>query len=223
MPKTVCCFQDSWLKNDHYNKWVRKKDSDTAFCEYCSRDIKVGNMGELASRSHILSKRQEERTFSLSNIASLLTSYQDQSAQKGKYSNEPASKETTSIVPAKTKKSSMDQPFVKSATISDEIPWVLSLVTSKYSVNSSSSSGELFSIVFPDSDISKRFQRTKASYVAHFGLAPYFHELVFLKLSDCPYFSLSFDESSDSSVQKGQWISSFDVGTRRQTMLPLGT
>ena len=117
----------------------------------------------------------------------------------------------------------MDQPFVKSATILDEIPWVLSLVTSKYSVNSSSSSGELFSIVFPDSDISKRFQRTKASYVAHFGLAPYFHELVLLKLSDCPYFSLSFDESSDSSVQKGQWISSFDVGTRRQTMLPLGT
>ena len=112
-------------------------------------------MGELALRSHILSKRQEERTFSLSNIASLLTPYQDQSAQKGKYSNEPASKETTSNVPAKTKKSSMDQPFVKSATISDEIPWVLNLVTSKYSVNSSSSSGDLFSIMFPDSDISK--------------------------------------------------------------------
>ena len=43
----VCYFQDSWLKNDQYIKWVRKKDSDTAFCQYCSRDIKVGNMGEL--------------------------------------------------------------------------------------------------------------------------------------------------------------------------------
>ena len=43
MPKTVCYFQDSWLKNDKYNKWVRKKDSDTAFCQFCSRDIKVGN------------------------------------------------------------------------------------------------------------------------------------------------------------------------------------
>ena len=84
MPKTVCYFQDSCLKNDQYNKWVRKKDSDTAFCLYCSRDIKVGNKGESDLKSHILSKRYKEKTPSLSNIASLLTPHQDQSAQKGK-------------------------------------------------------------------------------------------------------------------------------------------
>ena len=56
MPKTVCYFQDSWLKNYQYNKWVRKNDSGTAFSQYCSRDIEVGNIGESALKSHILSK-----------------------------------------------------------------------------------------------------------------------------------------------------------------------
>ena len=88
MPKTVCYFQDVWLKNDQYNKWVRKKDSDTAYCQYCFRDIKVGNMAESA-KSHILSKRHKERTPSVSNIASLPTPDQDQYVQKGKDSSEP--------------------------------------------------------------------------------------------------------------------------------------
>ena len=90
----------------------------------------------------------------------------------------------------------MDQHFVKSRTISTEIRWV----------NSSFNSGDLFSIIFPDSDIAKRIQcgRTKAGYVAHFVLAPYFHELMLSKLLGCPYVSLSFDESSSRLVQKGQ-------------------
>ena len=95
MPKTLCYFQNSWLKNAQHKKWIRKKDSDTAIYQYCSRDNKVGNMGELALKSHILSNRHKQRT-SLSNVASLLTLQQDQSDQKGKKSNEPASKETTS-------------------------------------------------------------------------------------------------------------------------------
>ena len=62
---------------------------------------------------------------------------------------------------------------------------------------------DLFSAMFPDSDIVKRLQCgcTKVAYVAHFGLTPYFHELMLL---DSSYISLSFDEFSNSSVQKGQ-------------------
>ena len=73
-------------------------------------------------------------------------------------------------------------------------------------MSSSSNSGNLFSVKFPDSDLAKRFHcgRIQASYVAHCGLAPYFHELILSKLSDCPYISLSFDESSNSSVEEGQ-------------------
>ena len=55
-------------------------------------------------------------------------------------------------------------------------------------MNSSSNSGDLFSVMFTDSDIVKRFQcgGTKGGHVAHFGLPSYFHELM-SKLSDCPY------------------------------------
>ena len=68
-------------------------------------------------KAYILSERHKERT-SLFNIALLLAPPQD---QKGKDSNEPDSKETTSNEPAKKKQSSMDQLFVKSATILAEI------------------------------------------------------------------------------------------------------
>ena len=120
-------------------------------------------MGESDLNSHMLTKRSKERTPSLSNIASLLTPHQDQSAQIGKDSIELASKETTSNEPAKKKQSSVDQLFVKSTAISTEIRWVSNLVTLKYSLNSFSNSGDLFSVMFHDSDIAKRFQcgRTK--------------------------------------------------------------
>ena len=73
-------------------------------------------------------------------------------------------------------------------------------------MNSFSNSGDLFSVTFLDNHITKRVQcgRTKAGNVAHFGLAPYFHELMLSKLSDCPYISLSFDKSWNSWVQKSQ-------------------
>ena len=77
--------------------------------------------------------RHMKKTASLSNISLLLTSHQDQSDQKGRDLNEPASKERTSNEPAK-KKSSVDQLVIR---------WVVNLVTSKYSMNSSFNFGDL--------------------------------------------------------------------------------
>ena len=58
------------------------------------------------------------------------------------------------------------------------------------------------------SDVAKHshWGHTKAGYVAHFGLAPYFQELKLSKLSDYPTFLhlLTNDDSLNSSVQKGQ-------------------
>ena len=110
-------------------------------------------MGGSDLKCHILSKQHKEKTPFLSNIASLLTPHHDQSDQNGKDSNEPASKKTTLNEPAKKKQFPADQLFVKSATISAKIRRVLNLVTSKYSVNSFSNFGDLFSVMSPDSDI----------------------------------------------------------------------
>ena len=47
---------------------------------------------------------------------------------------------------------------------------------SKYSFNSSSNKGDLFSNMFPDSDIAREFTcgKTKCSYIVKFGITPYF-------------------------------------------------
>ena len=54
--------------------------------------------------------------------------------------------------------------------------------------------------MFSDSDIAERFhcERNRAGYVTHFGLASYFLELMLSKSLDCPFISLSFDETSNS-------------------------
>ena len=108
----------------------------------------------------------------------LISHHQDQSNQNRK---EPAKKQTIFNGPT----------FCKT---SNNVSWDslgFKLVTSKYSMNSFSNSGNLFSVMFPDSDIAKRIHcgYSKADYVAHFGLMPYFDELMLSKLSNCPYIS----------------------------------
>lgn len=61
--------------------------------------------------------------------------------------------------------------------------------------------------MFPDSAIAQNFQcgKTRCSYLIKFGLAPYFQGKLTetLNKSDC-YYSLSFDESLNSFLQKEQ-------------------
>ena len=99
----------------------------------------------------------------------------------------------------------LDTLLTSSSTVQAEIRWILNIVCSKYSMNSSDS-GLLFASMFPDSNIAKSFQcgRTKASYVAHFGLAPYFYEQLLAIITNGPYYTILFDESLNESVQQGQ-------------------
>ena len=92
------------------------------------------------------------------------------------------------------------------ATIATEILRVLNLACAKHSMNSLSNSEALFTAMFPDSEIATRFQcgQTKAGYVAHFSLAPYFNDIFCSQISTCPYYAVSFDESLSDVVQKVQ-------------------
>ena len=100
----------------------------------------------------------------------------------------------------------IDKMLINASTLEAEIRWVLNIIYSKYSMNSSTDSGKLFSAMFPDSDIAKSFQcgRTKAGYVATYGLAPYFQNELLSTLSTVPYYTVSFDESLNPIFQKGQ-------------------
>ena len=74
----------------------------------------------------------------------------------------------------------IDNLMVSNGTTKAEIRWVLNMVCSRYSKNSSSNVNRLFAAMFPDSKIAKNFRcgSTKASYITTYGLAPYFHSLL---------------------------------------------
>ena len=158
-------------------------------------------MREPALKSHFLSKKHIERspstnTTSSANIQSFLPEVSRESNEKA-FEDQKEEPETE-----KNKQTTINQSFSTSARIAA----VLNLECVKDSMNSSSNSGALFTAMFPDSEIAKRFQcgRTKAGCVAHFGLAPYFSDIFYSQISNCPYYAISFVESLNNVVQKGQ-------------------
>ena len=60
--------------------------------------------------------------------------------------------------------------------------------------------------MFPDSPIAKKFTcaSTKCAYLATFGLAPYFQQLLTEELKEVPFKSLAFDESFNHITKKSQ-------------------
>ena len=60
--------------------------------------------------------------------------------------------------------------------------------------------------MFPDSDIVAKFSlgKTKCRYMILFGLAPYFKNALIKDINNSLYYSLSFDKSLNSIVQKCQ-------------------
>ena len=68
---------------------------------------------------------------------------------------------------------------VSSETVKAEIRWVLKSVISGYSNNSSANLNNLFSCMFPDSQLAKSFKlgADKMRYSINFGLAPFFKSL----------------------------------------------
>ena len=67
-----------------------------------------------------------------------------------------------------------------------EICWILKCVSSHYSFNSCSDITAIFQQMFADSETAKSFHMgdDRARYVAVFGLAPYFQQLVANKVKD---------------------------------------
>jgi hypothetical protein len=197
MPKNNCLFQQKWLEDDRFKHWIRKKDDTIVKCSYCCKDVSVANMGEAALTSHMKGKKHIEKSPSDESIKTLMPPTSAPTPAPGNVSecaNEPEKQKT------------VDKMLINVSTFEAEIRWVLNIVYSKYSMNSSTDSGKLFRSMFPDSDIAKSFQcgPTKAGYVATFGLSIYFQNLLLSTLSTVPYYTVSFDESLNPIFQKGQ-------------------
>ena len=75
-----------------------------------------------------------------------------------------------------------------------------------WSLNSCEQIGACFKAMFPDSEVAQKFTlgRSKAAYVIYFGLAPFFGTITQNKVSQSPYYFISFDETLNVIIQKSQ-------------------
>ena len=95
----------------------------------------------------------------------------------------------------------------ESNSLNAEILWCLNMVNQHLSYNSCSHVSELFSAMFPESEVAQKLSmmKTKSRYMIIYGLAPYFKKKLLKKINfSFFYYSVSFDESFNSELQKCQ-------------------
>ena len=87
-----------------------------------------------------------------------------------------------------------------------EIMWVLGVIMSNYSYRSCATKAKLFLKMFFDNEIAQnmKFRKTKCSYVLVHGIFPHFKDILMKSLQEAPFILISFDESLNSVLKKGQ-------------------
>ena len=100
----------------------------------------------------------------------------------------------------------IDTMMIKTGTLKAEIVWSLEVLMPNYSFNSCANNSHLFAVMFEDSQIAQSFYlgSTKLSYNITFGLAPYIKNLLLEGVHEVKYYSLSFDDSYNRIMKKGQ-------------------
>ena len=96
--------------------------------------------------------------------------------------------------------------MIKTGPLKAEIIWSLEVLMPNYSFNSCANNSHLFAVMFEDSQIAQSFSlgSTKLSYNITFGLAPYIKNLLPEGVHEVKYYSLSFDDSYNRIMKKGQ-------------------
>ena len=103
-----------------------------------------------------------------------------------------------------TTSATLTQCISRDDVLNAEVLWAIKTVMSHDTMNSSSNTGELLKMMFPDSQIAQKFScgKIKCLYLITHGLASYFHDrmLASLKDNDVKY-KISFDESLNRTQQ----------------------
>ena len=194
MPKYKFSFQDKWLVNENYSCWVKKtNDKHKAYCTICLKEFWVSGQGIKALDVHAEGKRQKEKCKQTDNQSKLTFVAKNR---------EETLEET--VRPKQQEKT--DTMMIKTATLKAEISWSLQVLMSNYSFNSCANKSDLFAVTFENSQIvqSSSLGSTKLSYNITFGLAPYIKNLLLESVDEVIYYSLSFDESYNRIMKKGQ-------------------
>ena len=117
MPINKCKFQDCKIRDEKYQKWIRKKYDNTAYCTYYWKEISIKNMGEPALKSYLLSRKHMERSPSThtTSPANILPEASRESNEKS--SEDQKEKPKTQ----KNKQITISQSFSTLATVTAEI------------------------------------------------------------------------------------------------------
>ena len=88
--------------------------------------------------------------------------------------------------------------------LTTEIMWAFKAVSAHFSFNSCAPISELFTRMFPDSEIAKKITCGSDKIAYTFGLDPHFQDLLKRRLNSSDGFVLLFDESLNRELNKKQ-------------------
>ena len=123
--------------------------------------------------------------------------------ERQKYTNANFSKPPSSTEP--TTSTTVTLNF-ESDSLNAEILWCLNMVNQHLSYNLCSHASEFFPALFPDSELAQKFSmgKIKSRHMIIYSLAPYFKIELLKKINSSLFYSLSFNESFNSELQKCQ-------------------
>ena len=225
MPRKTT-FIGSWLSDASYSPWLAKgKLESTAKCKWCFKEFDISNMGEPALKSHMKSKKHIAKSpLTTGALKSFLSTTKgntesnsqastSMSAEEQTTTNMSTEKQTSTSVSTEKQTSmptssqaSIDGMVARENVIRAEIRWALKTVEYHFSMRSCDGISGLFQVMFPDSEIAKKFQlsRTKCGYVINHGLAPHFKSVLIEDIQKSPFYTTLFDESLNKKLQRGQ-------------------
>lgn len=242
-----CHFQLEWLDSKlHPDFFLIRKPctaSETdAFCILCLAHFDISNMGISAVRSHgkrkkhlqrVAAKMRSKQMFPVSVSKTGVEEVSDKVSNctvELDVGNSPNNLDHLKTLKQRTQDNIITNYISKNDVMKAEILWALQYVFKQSYARSFNDSSELFPLMFPDSDIAKKFQmkKDKLGYVITYGLGPYFQNQLAKIIRECDIYAVSFDESLNKISQKGQmdliirfWRNN-EVNTRYLTSTFLG-
>ena len=155
---SVSTFKEIWLTDPIFQLWIAKVPGDPSLarCKLCKSNINISKMGRSALNDHAKGKR-----------------HLDIIEERQKYTNANFFKPPSSTEPTTSTTGTLN---FESNSLNAEILWCLNMVNQHLSYNSCSHVSELFSAMFPDSEVAQKFSmgKTKSRYMIIYGLTPYF-------------------------------------------------
>lgn len=187
-----CHFLNRWLQmkdanNNEVSEWGEKRSNNELFCTVCSLVVSY-EKGFYSIKRHSESEKHRSNFKQKKNPDQLVL-------VTAGTSNAEASADVTKTVPLPCRLYS-----VKDSAYTAELIWCLKLISCNIPIQTCHDIGKVFQVMFPETAVLKQFtlNPTKASYLISDALAPYFREL-FLKDLQSAYYSLEFDETTNSA------------------------